>query len=211
MKKRLMWLLLALLLVCVIAAIWWLGGRTQRQLRFSNTSVEIAENDIDIVLGGDSARITIYMFASYTCRHCHEFLVSDLPQIQQRYIDSGLVRFVIKPIELAENPDMMSALQLAGCMNRDGNADDIRELLLTEPTAVYSDEFRQLIDDIILTNPELAECLVADNFSSIKENNRLFNAIGSKGTPIFVVGGHLYKGRRNYANFYKVIDYELNK
>ena len=131
MKKRLMWLLLALLLVCVIAAIWWLGGRTQRQLRFSNTSVEIAENDIDIVLGGDSARITIYMFASYTCRHCHEFLVSDLPQIQQRYIDSGMVRFVIKPIELAENPDMMSALQLAGCMNRDGNADDIRELLLT--------------------------------------------------------------------------------
>ena len=211
MKKRLMWLLLALLLVCVIAAIWWLGGRTQRQLRFSNTSVEIAENDIDIVLGGDSARITIYMFASYTCRHCHEFLVSDLPQIQQRYIDSGLVRFVIKPIELAENPDMMSALQLAGCMNRDGNADDIRELLLTEPTAVYSDEFRQLIDDIILTNPELAECLVADNFSSIKENNRLFNAIGSKGTPIFVVGGHLYKGRRTYANLYKVIDYELNK
>lgn len=211
MKKRLMWLLLALLLVCVIAAIWWLGGRTQRLLRFSNTSVEIAENDIDIVLGGDSARITIYMFASYTCRHCHEFLVSDLPQIQQRYIDSGQVRFVIKPIELAENPDMMSALQLAGCMNHDGNADDIRELLLTEPTAIYSDEFRQLIDDIILTNPELAECLVADNFSSIKENNRLFNAIGSKGTPIFVVGGHLYKGRRNYVNFYKVIDYELNK
>ena len=211
MKKRLMWLLLALLLVCVIAAIWWLGGRTQRQLRFSNTSVEIAENDIDIVLGGDSARITIYMFASYTCRHCHEFLVSDLPQIQQRYIDSGLVRFVIKPIELAENPDMMSALQLAGCMYRDGNADDIRELLLTEPTAVYSDEFRQLIDDIILTNPELAECLVADNFSNIKENNRLFNAIGSKGTPIFVVGGHLYKGRRSYVNFYKVVDYELNK
>lgn len=211
MRKRLLWLLVALLLVCAIVALWWFSGRTQRQLRFSNTAVEVVENDIDVVFGADSARVTIYMFATYTCQHCHRFLTSDLPQIQQRYIDSGLVRFVVKPIDLAENHDMMSALQLAGCMNRDGNADDIRELLLTEPTAVYTNEFRQLIDDIINTNPELAECLVADGFSGVKQNNQLFSAIGSKGTPIFVVGGHVYKGRRSSDNFAEIIEYELNK
>ena len=211
MRKRLLWLLAALLEICAVAALWWFGTRTQRHLRFSNTAVEVVENDIDVVYGSDSARITVYMFVSYTCRHCHNFLLTDLPQIQQRYIDSGLVRFVVKPIDLAENRDMMSALQLAGCMNRDGNADDIRELLLTEPTAVYTNEFRQLIDDIINTNPELAECLVADDFSCVKQNNRLFNAIGSKGTPIFVVGGHLYKGRRSSDNFSEIIEYELNK
>lgn len=211
MRKRLLWLLAALLVVCAVAALWWFGTRTQRHLRFSNTEVEVVENDIDMVYGSDSARITVYMFVSYTCRHCHNFLLTDLPQIQQRYIDSGLVRFVVKPIDLAENRDMMSALQLAGCMNRDGNADDIRELLLTEPTAVYTNEFRQLIDDIINTNPELAECLVADDFSCVKQNNRLFNAIGSKGTPIFVVGGHVYKGRRSSDNFCEIIEYELNK
>ena len=206
-----LWLLVALLLVCAIVALWWLGTRTQRHLRFSNTSVEIVENDIDVVYGSDSARITVYMFATYTCQHCHRFFVADLPQIQQRYIDSGLVRFVVKPIDLAENHDMMSALQLAGCMNRDGNADDIRELLLTEPTAVYTNEFRQLIDDIIASNPELAECLVADDFSCVKQNNKLFSAIGSKGTPIFVVDGHVYKGRRGFEQFCKIIEYELNK
>ena len=73
--------------------------------------------------GSDSARITVYMFASYTCHHCHEFLLVDLPRLQQRYIDSGQVKFVVKPINIAENRDMMSALQLAGCMNNDGNAD----------------------------------------------------------------------------------------
>lgn len=211
MKKRLLWLLLALLLVCVAAVLWWLSGRTQRHLRFSKTEVEVVENDIDVVYGSDSARITVYMFVSYTCQHCHRFLTSDLPQIQQQYIDSGLLRFVIKPIDLAENRDMMSALQLTGCMNRDGNADDILELLITEPTAVYTDEFRQLIDDIINTNPELAECLVADDFSSVKQNNQLFSAIGSKGTPIFVVGGHVYKGRRSSDKFTEIIEYELNK
>ena len=211
MKKQLFWLFLALLVVCAVAAFWWLGTRTQRHLRFSNTDVEVVENDIDVVYGSDSARITIYMFVSYTCRHCRECLMTDLPQIQQRYIDNGTVRFVVKPINIAENHDMMSALQLAGCMNRDGNADDIRELLLTDPNAIYSDEFRQLIDDIINTNPELAECLVADNFSSVKQNNQLFSAIGSKVTPIFVVGSHVYKGRRSFDNFSEIIEYELNK
>ena len=210
MKKKLPWLLLALLLVCIVAAFWWFGSRAQRQLRFTKTSVEIVENDIDIVYGSDSACITIFMFASYTCRHCHDFLLEDLPLVQQHYIDSGLVRFVVKPIDLAENHDMMSALQLAGCMSSDGNADDIHELLLTEPTAVYTDEFRELIDDIINSNPELAECLMADNFSCVKQNNRLFNAIGSKGTPIFVVGSHVYKGRRGFEKFCKMIEYELN-
>ena len=211
MKKQLRWLLIAFLLTCSIIALWWFGTRMQRQLRFSNTHVEIVENDIDIVLGSDSARITVYMFASYTCHHCHEFLLVDLPRLQQRYIDSGQVKFVVKPINIAENRDMMSAMQLAGCMNNDGNADDIRELLLTDPTAVYSDEFRQLIDDILDSNSELAECLVANDFSSVKQNNKLFSAIGLKVTPIFVIGSHLYKGRRSYDKFCEIIDYELNK
>lgn len=209
MMKKLPWLLLAILLVCIVA-LWWFGGRMQRQLRFTKTSVEVVENDIDIVYGSDSACITIFMFASYTCRHCHDFLLEDLPLLQQRYIDSGLVRFVVKPINLAENRNMMLALQLAGCMNRDGSAVDIRELLLTDPSAVYSEEFSQLIDDIIHTNSELAECLLSDDFIGVKQNNQLFIALGSKVTPIFVVGGHVYKGHRKFDKFCKAIDYELN-
>lgn len=211
MKKRLLAAAVILLACMLIFAVYRWSTRMERELRYTATNVTIANSDLDVCYGIDTAQLTIYMFATYTCKYCHNFLVKDLPQIQQRYIDSGLVRFVVKPIDLAENRDMMSALQLAGCMNRDGNADDILELLITEPTAVYSNEFRQLIDDIITSNPELAECLVADDFAYIKKNNELFNATHSKGTPIFVISDHLYGGHRKIDQFCEIIDYELNR
>lgn len=210
MKKRLLVVLLAVL-ACVAALYWWQSGDMERHLRFRNTSIEITDSDSDISYGSDSARLTIYMFVSYTCRHCRAFLNIDLPQIKTRYIDSNLVRMVLKPIDLAENTDMMSALQLAACMNKNDNADDLVELLLSDPFAVYSDDFRQLIDDIINANPSMAECLLADDFSYIKQNNLLFNATSSKGTPIFVVAGHLYGGRRDFDQFCEIIDYELGR
>lgn len=210
MRKRL-WAAAAILLTCVLVfATYRWSTRMQRELCFKTTNVVIADSDLDICYGSDTAQLTIYMFATYNCRHCRAFLNIDLSFIQSHYIDNGQVRLVIKPIDLAENYDMMSAIQLAGCMNRDGNAEDILELLMTEPSAVYSNEFRQLIDDIINANPELAECLVVDDFSYIKENNRLFNATHSKGTPIFVMNDHLYSGRRKIGQFRKMIDYELN-
>ena len=211
MKRRFL-AVATVLLVCVAAVVlWWLSHSKERQLRFSNTSVEISDSDYDISYGSDTAHLTIYMFVSYTCRHCRGFLNIDLPQIGSRYIDSGLVRLVLKPIDLAENPDMMSALQLAACMSQNGDADDLIELLLSDPFAVYSDDFRQLIDDIINNNSMMAECLLSDDYSYIKKNNLLFNATSSKGTPIFVTNGHLYAGRRNVDQFCKIIDYELKR
>lgn len=211
MKRRLLVVLLAILACAAAVLYWWCSGSVQRQLKFRNTQVCISDSDSDISYGSDSACLTIYMFVSYTCRHCRAFLNYDLPQIQKRYIDSGLVRLVLKPIDLAENPDMMSALQLAACMNQNGNADDLLELLITDPFAVYSDDFRQLIDDIIDANPAMAECLLADDFSYVRENNLLFSATSSKGTPIFVTNGHLYAGRRNIDRFCEIIDFELKE
>lgn len=211
MKRRILLAMVALL-VCAAAILeWWLANREQRHLRFRETAVEIADSEFDICHGSDTARLTVYMFASYTCRHCRAFLNIDLPKLQNRYIDNGLVRLVIKPIDLSENPDMMMALQLAACLNRNGNADDIQELLLSDPFAVYSDEFRQMIDDVVNSNQILAECLLADDFEYIKKNNLLFSATSSKGTPIFVVAGHLYGGRRDVDRFCEIIDYELGR
>lgn len=211
MKRRIL-LISALLVLCVLAFVGYrLGTKSQRELRFRNVNVEIADGDLDIIYGSDTAQLTIYMFSTYGCRHCRNFLMLDLPYVRQRYVDSGLVRFVIKPIELAEDKDMLSALQLAVCMNQNGTFDDINELLLTEPSAVYTEEFKTLVDDIINGNRELAECLVSNDFAYIRQNNALFDKLGSKGTPIFVVGDHLYRGHRKIEQFCRIVEYELNR
>lgn len=211
MKRRIL-LISALLVLCALAFVGYrLGTKDQRELRFRTVNVAIPDDFQDICYGSDSAKLTVYMFSTYGCKHCRNFLMLDLPYVRQRYVDSGLVRFVIKPIEPTENQDMMSALQLAVCMNQNGTFDDINELLLTEPSAVYTEEFKTLVDDIINGNRELAECLVSNDFAYIRQNNALFDKLGSKGTPIFVVGDHLYRGHRKIEQFCRIIEYELDR
>lgn len=210
--KRKVGIIAVVALLCLLAgAGYWLGTYKQRELRFRTVNVDIPDDYQDICYGSDTAQLTIYMFSTYGCRHCRNFLMLDLPYVRQRYVDSGLVRFVIKPIEPTEDKDMLSALQLAVCMNQNGTFDDINELLLTEPSAVYTEEFKTLVDDIINGNRELAECLVSNDFAYIRQNNALFDKLGSKGTPIFVVGDHLYRGHRKIEQFCHIVEYELNR
>lgn len=211
MKKRIIPLAYVALLVVIAFVCYRLGTRNQRELRYRKVNVEIQDSDLDICYGADSAKLTIYMFATYTCKHCRNFMALDLPLIRKKYTDNGTVRFVIKPIEMSDDNDMLSALQLAVCLNQNGNFNDINDLLLSEPAAVYTEDFRALVDDIINGNQELSECLISDNYAYIKQNNELFDRLNSKGTPIFVINGHLYKGHRKIQQFLRIIDYELDR
>lgn len=209
--KRLYFIAICSVCACLIGiGIWCAITKPQRQYRFKPTTEKFEVNADDITYGVDTAPLTIIMFATFNCRHCRKFLSEDLPIIASHYIDNGRARFVLKPIELSENQDMLSALQLAICMNRNGEADDVIELLLTETSTIYTDDFRILISDIINGNPDLAECLTADDFSTIKKNNSDYSTLGSKLTPIFVIGQHFYVGRRRVEQFMEVIDYELS-
>ncbi len=211
MNKRFTFILIiSIICMCVIVAVFcFLQKKPQRIYKFETISQKIDVNCNDMIYGSDTAQLKIIMFATYNCRHCRNFLKLDFPHIKKEYIDSGKIQMIIKPIEISENPDMLSALQLLLCMNSSGNADDINELLLTQPSAIYSDDFRELIDDIINGNPDLAECLMSDNFFTIKQNNNDYKALKTNLTPIFVIGNHFYVGRKKLAKFTQVIDYEM--
>ncbi len=195
-------------LLCIAAiAVWHTATHKSANYISINHSPTISE--LDISIGADTAPLTMIMYVSFNCRHCRSFLQSDLPQLRQRYINNGLLRLVLKPIDIAENQDMMSALRLAVCMNHNGDCSEIMELLLSETAAVYTDEFRQLIDDIIDQNPHLAECLTTTSYNYVEQNNMDFNSMNQKLTPIFVVDNHLYRGRYPIEKFCQIIDNEL--
>ena len=60
----------------VVATYLW-STRMQRELRFKVTDVTIDDSDLDICYGSDTARLTVYMFATYNCRHCRAFQTVD--------------------------------------------------------------------------------------------------------------------------------------
>ena len=51
----------------------------------------------DKVLGDPAAKVTVIEYASPTCPHCAEWSNNVLPAFRQKYIDTGKVKFVIRP------------------------------------------------------------------------------------------------------------------
>ena len=67
----------------------------------------------DQVLGDAKAPVTIIEYASMTCSHCAAFHTTTYPQMKQRYVDTGKVRYILREFPL--DPLAAGAFMLARC------------------------------------------------------------------------------------------------
>ncbi len=72
---------------------------------FAQTKVDMAEllkpGPLgDQVLGPENAPNTIVEYASLTCTHCKHFHDTTWPQLKEKYIDTGKVRFILRDFPL---------------------------------------------------------------------------------------------------------------
>ncbi len=73
---------------------------------FAATPVNTTFYEPAYVVGSPSAKVTVEEYASPTCPHCARFDAQIYPQIKQKYVDSGRVKFVFReyltePVALA--------------------------------------------------------------------------------------------------------------
>jgi hypothetical protein len=65
----------------------------------SNAPIDIPENTHplpEVGFGTPKALVKVVMYHSLTCHHCIDFKLNKLPILQQKYIDSGRLYFVLK-------------------------------------------------------------------------------------------------------------------
>lgn len=85
---------------------------------------------LEVSVGKDHAPITIIMYYSLTCPHCHEFQEKVLPEIKTEFIDKGLVRFVYR--DFPTDHLALKAAKLAWCMGKDHYLTIAKKLLATQ-------------------------------------------------------------------------------
>jgi hypothetical protein len=76
-----------------------------------------ANPDGDVVLGSDTAPVTIIEYASMTSPSSAHFALTTFPELRQRYIDTGKLRFVFR--EFPGDILSMAAAMLARCAGKD--------------------------------------------------------------------------------------------
>lgn len=68
--------------------------------KYSVKKLMLPDGPADHFIGGEDAKVTIIEYASSTCPHCATFHVNTFPQIKKEYIDTGKIRFVLRPFVL---------------------------------------------------------------------------------------------------------------
>ncbi len=69
----------------------------------------------DNVMGDINAKVTIVEYASMTCPHCKSFHEKILPGIKEKYIDTGKVKYILRPFPFDGDRRGEAAFMLAEC------------------------------------------------------------------------------------------------
>ncbi len=166
----------------------------------------------DIILGPDTAKVTIVEYASMTCGHCKHFHDGTFPKIKEKYIDTGKVRFIFREFPL--DARAFAASMLARCA---GGGDKTLGLI-----SVLFDKQQEWA--FIKTNPQpklfeiakqagftqesFEKCLtdqkLLDQLTAI--HTRANEVFGVNATPTFFINGKRLQASPVIEEFDKVLE-----
>lgn len=161
----------------------------------------------DIVLGDADAPVTVIEYASITCGHCATFHENTYTDFKEKYVDTGLVKFVFREFPTAPQPIAMAGFLLARCAPQDEYYDVIDTLFERQRQILTSQDPRAelvaVANAVGISEQEFDACIADD--SEIQRINEVVQTGIEKynisATPTFVIDGETYTGARPLSFF----------
>lgn len=177
--------------------------------------------DDDPFLGNPDAPITIVEFSDFQCPFCRRLFSQTLPQLEEKYIKSGTVKFVYRDFPLTSIHGLAQTYAEAGeCADEQGKFWQMHDKIFEEQdkrgggtiTDFTVGDIKNWAREIGLDGATFDQCLdsgkhadeVAKDFSDGER-------AGVTGTPATFVNGRLIPGAVPFSEFQKVIEEELAK
>jgi len=182
-------------------------------------------NSNDVVLGKDSAPVTIIEFGDFQCPYCAKFYKETGTLIQKDYIDSGKVKMVFKPLAILGNESTNSAMALL--CSKDQNKfwefhDVIYNIEYTElenylagkgPNSenngnLNRELFKKTATTLKMNTSDFLICYDSKKYQKVLSDNlkEAQAAMDSVSTPTLFINGKLIKGAQPYSVFSTVIN-----
>jgi protein-disulfide isomerase len=171
-----------------------------------SSAAEVGERSI----GSADAPVTIIEYSSLTCPHCAAFHNDVLPDLKERYIDTGKVRMVFRDFPL--NEPAVDAAVLAHCAGPDRYVGFLDVLFQTQESWSLSNDPRGSLKQLGklggLSDSEMDSCFADESMVDGILQSRLVgqNEHKVQSTPTFVIDGETYAGSRDIEAFAEIID-----
>jgi protein-disulfide isomerase len=193
---------LAVLAVAGIGILGYLMSRPRRVSIPANVTVQLSDTlgFRGYLLGSDSAAIEITEYADYQCPQCGAFATIQFPDVQQRLIQTGRVRWRYRDFPLSQHQYSRLAAHSAACASDQGRfwpqSASLYEGQMDWATSRDGgDLFRGYAKANGLDLGAYDACMSTAKFAGrIQASYDEGVAVGVNATPTFVIGGRLYPG-----------------
>lgn len=170
----------------------------------------------DHVLGKTTAPLIMIEYASLSCPHCAHFSNDVLPELQKKYIDTGKMRYILRPFPLNE-PALKGAM-LVDCVGEQDNSKYYlfsHVLFDAQSKWAFDGNWMDGLETIAtvggLSHDQFQRCVNnTDREMKILKIQKLANdELHVPHTPYIFIGGEAYDGDRSIEEISKVIDAKL--
>ncbi len=171
-----------------------------------SSAAEVGERSI----GDAEAPVTIIEYSSLTCPHCASFHNEILPDLKERYIETGKVRMVFRDFPL--NEPAVEAAVLAHCAGPERYVGFLDVLFQTQESWASAGDTRAALKQLGklggLGDSQMDACFDDESMVDGVLQSRLVgqNEHQVQSTPSFVIDGQTYAGSRSVDEFAEIID-----
>lgn len=140
-----------------------------------------------IFRGDEGAQVAIVEFADFECPYCGQFAREVYPQISDKYIKTGKVKYFYR--DLPFHPHAIAAARAAHCAGDQGKYWELHDNMFTKLAALTDPVLLGRAQSLGLDTNKFAECLSSDRYTDdIRKSMSEGQALGIDGTPTFFIG-----------------------
>ena len=174
-----------------------------------------------IILGNLDSNINIIEYRSLTCSHCADFSSNGFNYLKEKYIDTGLVNFELRPFPL--NAVDLSAFKLLYCADKNDFYKLDKSLLKTQSKWIITSDQEKVLENSTeaLTKQAALFGVSPIDYESCLANEKITNFIlksridgvkehGVNSTPSFVINGDLYAGNLSNDKIDEILESYIN-
>jgi protein-disulfide isomerase len=139
--------------------------------------------------GDQSARIAIVEYSDFECPFCGKYTREIYPQIIDRYVKTGKVRYYFRDLPLPIHANAMPAAIAARCAGDQGKFWEMHDSLFAHQSALSPKDFADRAATLGLDQAKFSDCIGTAKYgAAIRKVVAGARQMGIDGTPAFAIG-----------------------
>lgn len=178
---------------------------------------EMVSMEVGVARGPEDAPVVIQEYGDYLCGYCGMVASLTVPQIMERYVDTGQARFIFFDFPVHPGEPALLGAEAARCAGDQDAFWPMHKVIMTrqrewgqrrDPTGM----FREYADGLGLDGSALVDCVESHKYrQTVLASQLRARQLGLNSTPTFIINDRMVGEAMGFDRMAAIIEEELAK